>query len=75
MEVTAANAWARDLSHYLRRHPPKPPLDLRRRIRHITMGEGLDDNDVDQLERKVRWLLFGAPRARQIARRQAEARQ
>lgn len=73
MEVKQANVWARDIAYYVRRHPPKPPVDLRRRIRHMTAGEEVDDNDVAQLERKVRWLLYGQPRVRENMRRRAAA--
>jgi hypothetical protein len=35
---------------------------LRARIKAITHGEELEDNDLDQLEREVRRIIFGKPR-------------
>lgn len=72
MEVSIANSWARDLASYIRKRQPARNIALRTRIEAITHGEGLDRNDLDQLERKVRWILFGQPRIRQ---RRKERRQ
>src|SRR5262249_13183894 len=74
MEVVAANRWARDLARYIRNHQPSREVSLRCRIKAITSGEGLDDNDIDQLERKVRWLIVGRSELRRIRRQHKEKR-
>jgi len=58
MEVTRANKWAADIADYLKFHQPARATALRARIKAITHGESLDDNDIDQLERKVRRIIF-----------------
>jgi hypothetical protein len=68
MDVTKANAWARDLAHYIRRHPADH-ISLAARVSCLVGGEGLDQNDVDQLTRKVRWILLARPRLRAIRQR------
>jgi hypothetical protein len=56
MEAVAANKLAREVAHYIEANPR--PVELSRRVRHITHGQGLDANDQRQVTRKVRWLLF-----------------
>lgn len=56
MDVVAANNLARDVARYIREHPRA--VELKLRVKHITHGQGLDDNDIDQITRKVRRLLF-----------------
>jgi hypothetical protein len=56
MEVVAANKLARDIARYIRDHPR--PVELSRRVRHIAHGEQLDNNDIRQVTRKVRRMLF-----------------
>jgi hypothetical protein len=58
IEAVEAGQWARDLAYYLRRHPCA--LELRIRVKNLTKGHGLTEDDLDQLTRKTRWLLFGA---------------
>lgn len=57
MQTLEANKLARDVAQYIRNRPK--PIDLRIRVQHITHGEHLDQNDVEQIVRKVRRLLFG----------------
>jgi hypothetical protein len=57
MEVVAANKLARDIARYIRDHPK--PVELSRRVKHITHGENLDNADIRQVTRKVRRILFG----------------
>ena len=66
MEVVAANKLAHDVARYIRDHPR--PVELSRRVLHITHGQGLDENDREQITRKVRWILFGEPRQRRANR-------
>lgn len=58
MEAALANKWAHDLARYIKNHQPKRNAALRARIKALTHGENLDDNDIAQLERKVRRILF-----------------
>lgn len=67
MEVTKANQWARDIARYVSRHPCA--VELRVRVRNLTLGHQLDDNDLDQLTRKVRWLMVGEPALRRMRER------
>ena len=59
MEVIKAKKWAQDIARYLRAHQPKRATALRARIKAITHGQELEDNDLDQLEREVRRIIFG----------------
>ena len=54
-----SNIGAQDIARYLRAHQPKRATALRARIKAITHGQELEDNDLDQLEREVRRIIFG----------------
>jgi hypothetical protein len=69
VEVTAANMLSRDVANYIKKHPLKHPMALSDRIRYLTRGEGLDANDIAQLERKVRWILTVEPKLREERKR------
>jgi len=69
MEVNAANMLSRDVANYIKRHPLKRPMALSVRIRYLTRGEGLDENDIAQLERKVLWILTVEPKLREERKR------
>lgn len=57
MQAALANKWAHDIARLISEHQPHRNFSLRSRIKHFAHGERLDENDLDQLELKVRQRL------------------